>query len=510
MVAYHFTGKSIKGDVLADIATSIISMAHSIGLEVVAVTSDMGPSNQAMWRSLGIKCGRSNIVSCVRNPSSNGNLHVLADVPHLVKNLRSALVSHKVFILDDNVCAKHSLASKQVLLEHVSDLVHFQSDKDLKLAPNLSEATISSVGHFNKMKVGSAMSLFSKSVSAALRYLVEKGGRPISYLTTAWFIDAVDHWFNLMSSRHPVMGLSKKKDDQYMLARSSLEDFIETMSSIQIGSKPVWKPVQTGTILSTTSVLNLCDDLLDSQEFLLTSRLTQDCIENLFSCVRSKNPVPSARECKYALKMITVAQYLKPTKTGNYQEDDREYLGDLLPATIKPPVPQVEMLDLDVLSSCAEISAHEEESLYYLAGYCVHSLDRQKQICKKCQHSVKHLGPNPHPRSSYLRNKNFKDGALFEVSHELFAMFKRWEVIIRSMEGALRSPGIATLMANTCLEVCPITITTPACHKIVLKLLKKFVNARLHILCRKHKKKNTEVPLGSKSMAMRHLVKKVK
>lgn len=48
-----------------------------------------------------------------------------------------------------------------------------------------------------------------------------------------------------------------------------------------------WKPCQTGVILTTTSVLSLAEELLDAgHTYLLTGRLTQDCLENLFSVVR--------------------------------------------------------------------------------------------------------------------------------------------------------------------------------------------------------------------------------
>jgi len=47
-------------------------------------------------------------------------------------------------------------------------------------------------------------------------------------------------------------------------------------------------------------VLELQSRLIDKGDFvfLLTSRLTQDCLENLFSCVRGKNPIPFALEMK--------------------------------------------------------------------------------------------------------------------------------------------------------------------------------------------------------------------
>jgi len=59
------------------------------------------------------------------------------------------------------------------------------------------------------MKVAHAMAIFSKAVSAALHLLVEAGVCEQYTLTTAWFLQTVNHWFDLMSSRHPVMALSK-------------------------------------------------------------------------------------------------------------------------------------------------------------------------------------------------------------------------------------------------------------------------------------------------------------
>lgn len=62
--------------------------------------------------------------------------------------------------------------------------------------------------------------------------------------------------------------------------------------------------------------------------FLLTSRFTQDCLENLFSCMRSIQSIPNALQFKNNLKLICVAQYLKHVSNSSYDQDDREFLGD--------------------------------------------------------------------------------------------------------------------------------------------------------------------------------------
>ena len=54
------------------------------------------------------------------------------------------------------------------------------------------------------------------------------------------------------------------------------------------------------------------------------------CLENLFSLVRIRKPVPTPLEFKYALKMISTAQFFTLPRTGSYEEDDGEFLADYL------------------------------------------------------------------------------------------------------------------------------------------------------------------------------------
>lgn len=54
--------------------------------------------------------------------------------------------------------------------------------------------------------------------------------------------------------------------------------------------------------------------------FLLTYRLTQDCVENLFSVVRSKegqNVTPNASQFRAAIRSIMIDQMLKPSDDAN-------------------------------------------------------------------------------------------------------------------------------------------------------------------------------------------------
>lgn len=54
------------------------------------------------------------------------------------------------------------------------------------------------------MKVGKSTNVISHDVCSALRFLSNELNKP-EYITTAWFIEVIEKWFTLMTSRHPVL-----------------------------------------------------------------------------------------------------------------------------------------------------------------------------------------------------------------------------------------------------------------------------------------------------------------
>lgn len=64
--------------------------------------------------------------------------------------------------------------------------------------------------------------------------------------------------------------------------------------------------------------------------FLLTSRFTQDCLENLFGNLRSKQIIPNSVQFKDNLKLITVSQYLRDVSKGSCETYERQFLSGFL------------------------------------------------------------------------------------------------------------------------------------------------------------------------------------
>merc|ERR1719411_341638 len=99
------------------------------------------------------------------------------------------------------------------------------------------------------------------------------------------------------------------------------------MKCVKIGEQGRWQPTQTGIILSTTAILELQERLLsEGLPFILTSRFSQDKLENLFSQIRRRRATPTPFEFRNALKIVTIAQFLYKPKGGSYEEDDGVYI----------------------------------------------------------------------------------------------------------------------------------------------------------------------------------------
>ena len=288
-----------------------------------------------------------------------------------------------------------------------------------------------------------------------------------------------------MSSRHTVLALSKTNTDKYEEARIFLRHFIYLVKNMSAGD---WKPVQSGIVLSTTSILHLAEHLLATQSFLLTSRLTQDCLENLFSSVRYKNPNPTCREFRYALKTIMIAQFLTNPSTGSYSADDREHLAEFLDeASCIPTDDKLDDLLLAVLDESFTLSIDEANSLYYLAGYVLQSLKKQKQTCEACFNAALRLKDEPiialPAKLAALKEFTNKESLCY-VSKSVHDQFVVWEQVIRQLSSsAITTPNIRQHMYENCMLHAELTL--PTCHHLLTKLCTKFIDVCLHILARK-------------------------
>ena len=108
---------------------------------------------------------------------------------------------------------------------------------------------------------------------------------------------------------------------------------IELFDGAVFSGSSAWKPVQTGIKLSTTSVLRIFTTLVASGDnrFLLTSRLNQDALENVFSQVRGKGDAhPSIVAFRHNMRSICLSQFMTVPKTAAYHPDTTPHLLELV------------------------------------------------------------------------------------------------------------------------------------------------------------------------------------
>uniref|UniRef100_A0A1E1X3B8 Putative tick transposon n=1 Tax=Amblyomma aureolatum TaxID=187763 RepID=A0A1E1X3B8_9ACAR len=355
----------------------------------------MGASNRAMWRELGFASHRNSHTVCrIAHPCLEGKeLFFTADAAHVLKNIRGQLLNSSVFTLSDATVCQHGLPSNEVRIDHVRAVVQYDSDKELKVAPKLSEAHVTA-GHFTKMKVGVAVQFFREAPSA-IRYLVRHQILSPEAETTAWFLELISKWYTIMSSRHPSTALSLQNMEKYHSAISTLMLALDTIQGMKAGNTPQWKPSQAGLMISTTVVLRLQDTLLKGEgyKFFFTSRILQDCLENLFSVVRLRKPVPNAYDMKCALKLVCVSQFLHTPTTTNYEIDDGQYLVDMLSKGLKEQAEaEVEGIDDAEIFFIEELQSADCAILFHIGGFLVKSIVKAFDSCEQCKTAV--LGSN--------------------------------------------------------------------------------------------------------------------
>lgn len=325
IIACHITGPTTNGNDMKNLIMEVITVATSVGLNIVSICSDMGSNNKALWASLGVCVSRSERTTCFA--VENKEIDVLADAPHLLKNWKSA-IQNSIIHIPEEVARENGLITNKVGGRFVTDLwnIEMQGTSRLRTLHHLSQEIVNP-GHFSKMNVGYAMRYISTKTAAALETAVTQRKLPPEALTTAWFIRILRQWFDVINSRKRLSSVTARNITQ---KREFLEHFVDIIQHSDIGKG--WKPLNTGTILTTISFLRIATKCFQNgYKFLLGSRLSQDALENIFSQVRKRGGMkPTALVARKVLRLICLTQYTSDIKNTNYCGDSDLHLVDYL------------------------------------------------------------------------------------------------------------------------------------------------------------------------------------
>lgn len=302
---YYDFDKPMTEEILKD----IIVRVEESGFKVVAIVSDMGGGNRAVWKRLGITPEKTAFV----NPYDNSrNIFVFADVPHLIKLARNHFLD-KGFTVEGNDIDK----------EYVQQLIN-NSKHELKIAPKVTQRHLDVVG-CARQKVKPAVQLFSNSVSTALLFLQEKKLITGNATPTANFIKTFNDWFDVFNSSRPsdAYGTNIAHQDTTL---NNMTHLMETARARGIKRK---LPFQEGIQISNKSLQDLFRYLQTSLgvSYITTVKLNQDILECFFSYIRAmgrENSHPTAVDFKYRIRNYILGKHSAAIFSEKQNTKDRE------------------------------------------------------------------------------------------------------------------------------------------------------------------------------------------
>lgn len=141
---------------------------------------------------------KGQVVNFITHPCDpNRKFWIMADVPHLLKNIVQGFRNHDVITFDDTIVKAYNLEGNTVQCKDICDLFDVQKDDQLKLAPKLKSHVLNP-NNFEKMNVPVSTNLIGSNVSTGLFFLhtelMPKDRNGSTYLTTAWFCQIITKW----------------------------------------------------------------------------------------------------------------------------------------------------------------------------------------------------------------------------------------------------------------------------------------------------------------------------
>ncbi|KAH8035053.1 hypothetical protein HPB51_004294 [Rhipicephalus microplus] len=267
---------NIKAEMLAKLLLEAILLSEQAGLFVDFVSCDGATWNRSMWRSFGIGASSVKTTCNVTHPvDPSRKLHFCSDFPHLVKCVRNSFVSTGFTTQDCRACVEDIEAA-------------WKKDKSsltLKAMPHITRVHIRP-NSFEKMKVNLAFTLFSDEVLKGM-FLFTSDIDEISrskLMPTVELVKRMSRLIAVMTSRCPREGLRPSSEKI-----AELEAFLLFMDHWEAAAKTAGggfmsKSTAEGLRVTLCSTLSLLTYLTKSLGFryMLTARLSQDKLENVF------------------------------------------------------------------------------------------------------------------------------------------------------------------------------------------------------------------------------------
>lgn len=380
-VAYYLTHTGIKGLDLANLIVEIIKKLIEVNIVVKVCVCDQGSNNRSAYSILGVTTQEPFFII------NKEKIMALHDVPHLFKNIRNNLQDSD-FEIENKI-----ISFKDIVKVYNID----KNNIKCRALPKLTEAHVfTKFGQ--KMSVKLALQVMSHSVAAAIKTCIGTGQlNSETAKHTAEFIEFIDQLFDCLNSktlfsRNPYNAAMSHANFYVLTTLNKAEDIFSHITKINKSTNSKTRPFCFDGLVQTISgVKMLFENEVDGQEihFLLTNRLNQDVLENLFSVYRQKggyNRNPTVRTLRTIFRTNALNSLMKTSSSANCEPDLCSTVD--ISSTVDSSKSDEEQ-DQDQSSSSQSEENTEQKSLEdcsvtYFAGYlgyiCV-----KKFHCNLCQ-----------------------------------------------------------------------------------------------------------------------------
>jgi hypothetical protein len=412
-IGYFLTDKANAKDQAVLIKKSL-EMAAKAGLKVWSVTADGTSVNLRTFEILGCNfAGTYNeIKSSFIHPTTGEEIFVILDPCHMLKLARNALGKLQSFVDDEGNIIKW---------KHIEDLQKLQEYEGLKLANKLSSNHLQYEKH--KMNVRLAAQTLSSSVANAIEFLDSSLKIPefCDSKGTVKFIRVIDQLFDMLNTRNPLgkgfkTPLKLQTKDIWEKILLSIAQYLMSLKTNTTPPQPLStcqrKTFVIGFVVCIKSTISMATQMFRTPvnpfKYLLTYKFSQDHLELLFSCIRSRggwNNNPNCLQFKYAIRKMLMRNAITASKNANCV--DFTGCNSIIPlfhTTRKNKTPDSENTEQTTASEndsldnspelnfmCGHLDKEHSEFtanvLFYIAGYIVTQLI-DKLPCPSCKMSL--------------------------------------------------------------------------------------------------------------------------
>lgn len=438
-IGYILTAGTVKPDILQKLTQNCLSRLERIGLNPVVIICDQGSNNRSFLQRLeGVSIEKPYIVH------NSKKVFIMYDPPHLLKNIRNNFMK-----------ANYKFNDVDIKWEFIVDFYNTDKAMSIRMAPKLTDKHII-LAPFAAMRVNFAAQVLSHSVAAGINTLCALNHLPEEASSTAEFIETFDQLFNAFNSTC----LSSSHKYKHALRENSghipfLHSCLRYLSKLKTGQNVV-VPCIVGWQISINGLLGIWEELAKKGfNYLLTNRLNQDCLENLFSVIQQKGGFqdnPDPQEFRGAFRQVIVEKLFVHSSSANCEIDADKILLDISNVTVLKKMtkdtPQTEHSIMPVTLVAPPVSLEKRNVVAYMAGYLLkqYSMD-DCMICKQ-MFQIEHL-PETSPLSAFELVR-FKEstGKLTYASTDFINFVQSIETLFCSIFGGVMH------MSNLLLTLC--------------------------------------------------------